>query len=110
MTSAGARSVSIYPPGLDASATPSLNRLVYAKHQGAVAMIEPMYEERQQDTAQPQGRPRGAIENMVVLCEAVIVVKAHDAKSGGDGAFARSQDGADQQYLSFHPGSALEQR
>ena len=34
---------------------------VYAKHQGADTTVKPLYEEQQQDMAQPQGRPRGAM-------------------------------------------------
>ena len=83
--------------------------LVYAKRQGADTMIEPLYEERQQNTAQPQRRPRGAIENVMVLCEAVIVAESHDSKRGSDGAFARSQDGSGKQNLSLYPCSALKQ-
>ena len=109
VASAGALSVSIYTLGLDASASPALNRLVYAKHQGADTTVKPLYEEQQQDMAQPQGRPRGAIENVMVLCEAVIVAESHDSKRGSDGAFARSQDGSGKQDLSLYPGSLLKQ-
>ena len=109
MASAGARSVSIYTLGLDSPASPALNRLVYAKRQGADTTIKPLYEEQQQDTAQPQGRPRGATENVMVLCKAVIVAEPHDSKRGSDGAFAWSQDGSGKQDLSLYPCSMLKQ-
>ena len=110
MAVAGARSVSVDALCPDATAPPPLNCFVYPECQWTVPLGKMLNKKRQQNSAQPEGRPHGAVEDMVVLCKAVIVAESHDSKRGGYRSLARSQDGADQQYLSFHPYSLLEQR
>ncbi len=52
MTPAGAHCVTIYPLGFDLLATPPLQGLVDPKHQWTITLIEVLYQEQQQYTAQ----------------------------------------------------------
>ena len=110
MAVAGAHSVSVDALCLDATAPPPLNCFVYPEYQWTVPLGKMLNQKRQQNSAQSQGREHSAVEDMVVYCKAIIVAESHDSKRGSYGSLARSQDGANQQYLSFHPCSALKQR
>ena len=74
MAVAGAHSVSVDALCLDATAPSPLNCFVYPEYQWTVPLGKMLNQKRQQNSAQPEGRPHGAIENVMVLCKAVIVV------------------------------------
>ena len=79
----------------DASAATSLDSLVYAKDHRLTVSTEMLDKKQQQNPAELEGREDRAVENVVVLCEAVIVAESHYAKRRCDGPFAWTENGSE---------------
>ena len=69
--------------------------------QGAVATIEVLEQQHQQDAGYLTGGPHRPIEHLTSVV--AVATAAHDAQRRGHGALARGQDRADQQQLGFLP-------
>lgn len=106
---AGADGVSVDTQSADASAATTLYRLVYAEYHWLIVSTEMLDQKQQQNPAELEGREDRAVENVVVLCEAVIVAESHHAKRRCDGSVAWTENGSEQQQLSFRPRPAVEQ-
>ena len=83
---------------------------VDAEDQGAVATIQVLEQQHQQDTGYLARGPYRPVEHLVVTGIVAVVAASHDAQRRGHGALARGQDRADQQQLGFLPSWAGEQR
>ena len=92
-----------------AAATP-FQGLVDAEDQWAVATIQVLEQQHQQDARCLAGRPHRPVEHLVVAGVVALVAAAHDAQCRRHGALTRGQDRADQQQLGFPPGWARKQR
>ena len=66
-------------------------------------------QKQQQDFAELEGREDRAVEDVVVLCEAVIATKSHYAKRRCDDPFVWTEYGSEQQDLGFRACSPVEQ-
>ena len=106
----GTHRVAVDRPRPDLGATTPFQGFVDAEDQGAVAAVQMLEQQRQQDAGYRTGRPHCPIEHLMVAGVVVIIAAAHDAQRRGHGALARGQDRADQQQLGFTPGWAGEQR
>ena len=77
---AGADGVPVDTQSTDASAATSLDSLVYAEDHRPTVSTKMLDKKQQQNPAELEGREDRAVENMVVLCEAVIVAESHYTK------------------------------
>ena len=107
---AGTHRVAVDGPRPDLGAATPFQGLVDAEDQWAVATIQVLEQQHQQDARCLAGRPHRPIEHLVVAGVVALVAAAHDAQCRRHGALARGQDRADQQHLGFPPGWAGKQR
>ncbi len=98
----GAHRIVINAFGADLVSAPPLQRVIEAKQQGAPRSKGPD-QQPQQNTTESQRRPLRAIEHAMVILKMRIITLAHDTQAGGHGAFAESQNRADQQDLRMFP-------
>ena len=78
--------------------------LVDTEDQRAVAAVQVLEQQRQQDAGRRTGRPHRPIEHLMVAGVVALVAAAHDPQCCRHGALARGQDRAHQQHLGFPPG------
>ena len=106
----GADRVPVDAPSLDLGAAPAFQGFVDAENQRAVAPIQVLEQQHQQDVGRLTRRPYRSVQHLMVAGVVALVAAAHDPQRGGDGALARRQYRADQQHLGFSPGWVAEQR
>ena len=106
---AGAHSVSVHAQSADVTAAAALDRLVYTEHHRLIISSERSHQKHQQDSAELERREDCTVEDMVVLGESCVVAESHDTKRRRDGALVRTEDGSEEQHLSFQPCPLLEQ-
>ena len=72
-----------------------------AEDQRAVATIQVLEQQHQQDAGRRTGRPRRPVEHLMVAGVVALVAATHDPQRRGHGALAWGEDRADQQQLGF---------
>ena len=82
----------------------------YAEDQRAVAVIQVLEQQHQQDAGYRTGRPHRPIEHLMVAGVVLVVAQSHDPQGRRHGALTRGQDRAHQQHLGFPPGWVGKQR
>ncbi len=109
LLAAGTHRIAVDAPTFDLGAAPPFQGFVDAEDQRAVAAVQVLEQQHQQDAGRLAGRPHRPIEHLMVTGVVALVAAAHDPQGRGHGALARGQDRADQQHLSFPPGWAGKQ-
>ena len=99
----GTHRVAVDAPRPDFGAATPFQGLVDAEHQRALAPVQMLEQQRQQDAGRRTGRPHRPVEHLVVTDVAPLVAASHDAERRGNRALARGQYRADQQPLGFPP-------
>ena len=107
---AGTHRVAVDGPRPDLGAPTPFQGLVDAEDQRAVAAIQVLEQEYQQDAGYFAGRPHGSVKHLVVAGVVALVAAAHNAQCRRHGTLTRRQDRADQQQLDFPPGWVGKQR
>ena len=82
----------------------------YAEDQGAIAAIQVLEQQYQQNTRGRTGRPHRPVEHLMVAGEVAVIAATHDPQRRGHRALAWRQYRAHQQHLRFAPGWVAEQR
>ena len=106
----GTHRVAVDAPRLDFGAATPFKGLVDAEHQRALAPVQVLEQQRQQDAGRRTGRPHRPVEHLMVAGVVALVAAAHDPQCCRHGALARGQDRAHQQHLGFPPGWVGKQR
>ena len=106
---AGAHRVPVNAKGADLRTLTPLQCLVNAEHQGAVALVKMLNQQPQQYPGHQKGRPRGAVEHMMIAGIVAVATQTHDTEGRGHRASAWRQYRANQQDLGFLPGRAPKQ-
>ena len=107
---AGTHRVTVDAQEFDFRAATPFQGFVDAEDQGAIALIQILEQQHQQDASRRTGRPHRPVEHLMVAGVVALVAAAHDPQRRGDGALTRGQDRAHQQHLGFPPSWVAEQR
>ena len=106
----GADRVPVDAPSLDLGAAPAFQGFVDAENQRAVAPIQVLEQQHQQDVGRLTRRPYRSVQHLMVAGVVALVAAAHDTQRRGDSALTRGQDRAHQQQLGLLPSRVGEQR
>ena len=106
----GTHRVAVDAPRLDFGAATPFKGLVDAEHRRALAAVQVLEQQRQQDAGRRTGRPHRPVEHLMVAGVVPLVATSHDAQCCRHGALARGQDRTHQQHLGFPPGWVGKQR
>jgi hypothetical protein len=107
---AGTDGVALDAFGGDFGPAPALDMVFEAKHDRRIGRHKGVDQQAQQDTTSRSWRSGLAVEEAVVGLEVRIVAQAHHPQHCGDGAFARYQNGINQQDLGSFPYSFAQQQ
>ena len=94
---AAAHGIAVDAPGGDARSPTALQRFVQAEHQRT--RRQKGGHELAQQAAGGAGTPFNSALDSVILVPACLLTQAYNAQRSGHRAFARSQDGSEQQEL-----------
>ena len=107
---AGTHRITVNAQSADATAPTPLQGFVDAEDQGAIAAIQVLEQQYQQNTRGRTGRPHRPVEHLMVAGEVAVIAATHDPQRRGHRALAWRQYRAHQQHLRFAPGWVAEQR
>ena len=110
LVAAGTHRVPVDAPSFDLGTTTPFQGLIDAENQRAVAAVQVLEQQRQQDASRLTGRPYRPVEHLMVAGVVEVVAAAHDAQRCGHGALARGQYRPEQQHLGFPPSRVGKQR
>ena len=110
LVAAGTHRVPVDAPSFDLGTTTPFQGLIDAENQRAVAAVQVLEQQRQQDASRLRGRPYRPVEHLMVAGVVEVVAAAHDAQRCGHGALARGQYRPEQQHLGFPPSRVGKQR
>ena len=80
----GTHRVAVDAPRLDFGAATPFQGLVDAEHQRALAPVQVLEQQRQQDAGRRTGRPHRPVEHLVVMSVVPLVAASHDAERRGN--------------------------
>ena len=110
VAAAGTHRVPVAAPTFDLRTATPFQGLVNAADQRAVAAVQVLEQQHQQDAGYLTGRPHRPIEHLMVTGVVLVVAQSHDPQGRRHGALARGQDRAHQQHLGFPPSWTGKQR
>ena len=110
LVATGPHCVPVDAPCPDPGTPAPFQGLINAEDQWAVAPVQVLEQQQQQDARHLAGRPHRSVEHLMVAGIVVVAAATHDAQGRRHGTLARGQDRAQQQQLGFPPSRIAKQR
>ena len=109
VTPTGAHGISVDPQGADPWTLAALQGLVDAEDQRAIASVQMLEQQPEQDIGCLQWRPGCPVQHVMVASIVSITAEPHDPQRRRHRALTRCQDRTHQQHLGLAPSPVLEQ-